>query len=87
MISPGDVHDLLVAHGVQRALPHGRPAQMRMRRWIPPDGVAAVLRSWVPFNREWFSSALDVSPLCTTYASRSRHDADFGALVDVFKFQ
>ena len=42
---PGDVHDLLVAHGVQRAQPQGRPAQMRTRRWLPPDGVATAMRS------------------------------------------
>ena len=87
MISPGDVHDLLVAHGVQRAQPHGRPAPMRTRRWLPLDGVATALRSVVPSDREWFSSALAVSHLCAAYASRTQHDATFGALLDAFKHQ
>ena len=87
MMSPSEVHDLLVAHGIQRAQPHGRPAHMRMRRWIPTDGITTALHSVVPFDREWFSSSLTVSSICTTYASRNQHDARFGALVDAFKFQ
>ena len=35
----------------------------------------------------WFSSALAVSPLCAAYASRTQHDAKFGALVDTFIYQ